>query len=74
MKHHTYKEIWKTFKAYAAIKGYTEKVVGDESFTMTRDPQSPQIKLISAKHGTIIVKESLKGDYDIIYVQSTASK
>jgi hypothetical protein len=52
------KQSWKTFKELAFSKGYREKVVGDFAFTKTRRPDSPYIKLISAKNGKIQVSEN----------------
>lgn len=47
-----------TFTAYAKSKGYTEKVVGDDSYTKTRRVGSPLIKLWGAKDGKLQITEN----------------
>jgi hypothetical protein len=60
-----YSDGWKKFKEYAAMKGYTEKVVGDDAFTKKRNPQSSIMRLISVKKGKLTIYEDGKGRYEI---------
>ena len=54
------KTAWIKFKSIAESKGYKEKVVGDFSFTKSRNPNSPYIKLLSVKNGTLEISENGK--------------
>lgn len=54
-----------TFSKIAHSKGYHEKVVGDDAYTKTRKPNSPMIKLISAKNGKLQIYETGKGRYEV---------
>jgi hypothetical protein len=59
------KEIEVRFQEHAYSLGYTEKVVGDYAYTKSRKPDSPQIKMISAKHNKIQIVETGKESYEI---------
>jgi len=53
------------FMEYAHAKGYAEKVVGDDSYTKTRDPHSAMIKLKSARNDKLQIYEDNVGAYEV---------
>lgn len=56
---------WLMFKEYAFRRGFREKVIGDLSFSRTRNPRSPILKLISTKGGRLLVFETGVGRYEV---------
>ncbi len=62
-----YNSAWRLFRSYAASKGYTEKVVGDEAFARSRRPDARRIRLLHAfpRQQKIVVQEDGAPSYDL---------
>jgi len=46
-----------TFMKLAHAKGYREKVIGDDAYTVVRTRSTPEIKLLGAKGGKLQIRE-----------------
>jgi len=60
-----YKRAWLRFKKLAASRGFTEKVVGDDAFTRTRNPGAPMIKLLSVRQNKLQIYQTDVGRWEV---------